>query len=354
MRPARLPRRLHPGAWWLWAIGLGAAASRTTNPLLLGLLMSVAATVVAARRSSAPWAGAFRGYLILALVVIGLRVLFRVFLGGGLGEEVLFSIPRVPLPSWAAGVSIGGPVTAESLVAALYDGMRLATIVVCVGAANTLADPRRLLRSLPRALYDVGTSVVVALSLAPQIIESVGRVRRARRLRGGERSGWRSLRSLLVPVLEDAMHRSISLAAAMDSRGYGRLGSASPYRRRATGALILAGLGGICLGIFGLIEGSMPSGVAAGSLGAGLASGLGGLMVGASTVGRTRYRPDRWGREEWLIALSGLGAAVAVWGVGLVAPVQVAPGVQPLTWPALPPLAALGIVMSSLPAWVTS
>src|ERR671939_669735 len=24
---------LHPGAWWLWALGLGTAASRTTNPL---------------------------------------------------------------------------------------------------------------------------------------------------------------------------------------------------------------------------------------------------------------------------------------------------------------------------------
>ena len=32
---ARLPRALHPGAWWLWALGLATAASRTTNPLLL-------------------------------------------------------------------------------------------------------------------------------------------------------------------------------------------------------------------------------------------------------------------------------------------------------------------------------
>ena len=33
---SRLPRTLHPGAWWLWALGLATAASRTTNPLLLG------------------------------------------------------------------------------------------------------------------------------------------------------------------------------------------------------------------------------------------------------------------------------------------------------------------------------
>ena len=36
---ARLPRDLHPVAWWLWALGLAMAASLTTNPLLLLLLV---------------------------------------------------------------------------------------------------------------------------------------------------------------------------------------------------------------------------------------------------------------------------------------------------------------------------
>ena len=36
---ARLPRALHPGAWWLWALGMAAAASRTTNPILLLLIV---------------------------------------------------------------------------------------------------------------------------------------------------------------------------------------------------------------------------------------------------------------------------------------------------------------------------
>ena len=53
-RPAR---DLHPGAWWLWALGLAAAASATTNPLLLVLLVAVAGFVVALRRSDQPWSG---------------------------------------------------------------------------------------------------------------------------------------------------------------------------------------------------------------------------------------------------------------------------------------------------------
>ena len=45
---------LHPGAWWLWALGLGTAASRTTNPLLLALLIAASGYVVAARRTGTP------------------------------------------------------------------------------------------------------------------------------------------------------------------------------------------------------------------------------------------------------------------------------------------------------------
>ena len=141
----RLPRRLHAGAWWLWAIGLGAAATRTTNPILLGLILAVIGLVVAARRSPGTHRG-LRVYLAVALVMIGIRVVFRMLFGGGVGDHVLFSLPTLPLPDWWSGVMIGGPVTAEALLAALYDGLRLATIVLCVGAANTLADPRRLLR----------------------------------------------------------------------------------------------------------------------------------------------------------------------------------------------------------------
>ena len=58
-----------------------------------------------------------------------------------------------------------------------YDGLRLATMLICLGAANALANPRRLLRSMPPALHEVSTAVVVALSVFPQLAESVVRVR---------------------------------------------------------------------------------------------------------------------------------------------------------------------------------
>ena len=194
-RAMRLPRLLHPGAWWLWAAGLAVAASRTTNPLLLLLIVAVAGYVVAARRSPSPWARSFIVFLKLGLIVIAIRVVFQMIVAAPIGTTVIVTLPALTLPEIMAGVRLGGPVTLESMVAALYDGMRLATILICVGAANTLASPARLLKAVPAALYEFGLSVVVAVTFAPQLVADLDRVRTARRLRGrtvgGVRSAWR-------------------------------------------------------------------------------------------------------------------------------------------------------------------
>ncbi|MCW5950959.1 MAG: hypothetical protein KIT69_01680 [Propionibacteriaceae bacterium] len=212
----------HPWAWWCWAIGIGLAVSGTTNPLLLALVATAMVVVVLLRRTAAGWARSVRAYLVLALVVIGVRLCFQILIGGGWGETVLFTLPEIGLPEWAAGIRLGGPVTAEALVRTLYDALRLAVMLLCVGAANSLANPRQALRSVPAALYEASVAVVIALSLAPQLIESLLRVRRARRLRGDGAKGLRALGATTMPVLADAIERSLSLAAGMESRGFGR------------------------------------------------------------------------------------------------------------------------------------
>ena len=124
-----------------------------------------------ARRSDQPWADSFRLYVILGIVIVVMRVVFRVILGGGdeTTGTVVLELPEVPLPGWVLGIRLFGPVTQEALLAGLYDGMRLATIVICVGAANSLANPKRLLRSVPAALHEVGTALVVAVTDAPAV-----------------------------------------------------------------------------------------------------------------------------------------------------------------------------------------
>ena len=185
----RVPRTLHPVAWWIWAIGLATAASRTTNPLLLLLVLAVLGIVVANRRSEAPWARAFKYYLYLALIVVVIRVVFRVGVRRRhRRDDDARALHAAARP--AAVVDGRGP--------ARWPGHagghgRPPSTTACASAACSAASARRTrwptrsgrCRVLPGALYELGVAVVVALTVAPQLVESVQRVRRARRLRGG-------------------------------------------------------------------------------------------------------------------------------------------------------------------------
>src|SRR5690606_39781165 len=100
----------------------------------------------------------------------------------------------------------------------------------------------------------VSVAVVVALSVAPQLVSGVARIRRARALRGDTGRGpARLMRTVVVPVLHDALDRSLALAAAMASRGYGRAAGVPAGARRATSALLLLGLLELCAGACALL-----------------------------------------------------------------------------------------------------
>ncbi len=350
---SRLPRRLHPGAWWLWAIGLAAAASQTTNPLVLLLFCAVAWCVVAMRRGDAPWANGFRFYVLLGLVIIAVRVGFRIVFGeAGAGETVLFELPELQLPDAAGGIQIGGPVTLEGVLAALYDGLRIATLLLCLGAANVLADPRRLLKALPGALHEVGVAVTVALTMAPQLIVSGRRIRRARRLRGDLGSRRQIVRTVLVPVLEDALDSSLVLASSMDSRGYGRTAGLPRSTRVFTAVLVLAGLCGVCVGTYGLLDATTPRQLGLPMLLVGSVLALAGLRLGGRRVRRTVYRPDPWRWEETAIVACGIGAAALMVLADAVDPGNLYPTLQPLRWPELGLIPAVAAVVGVLPAIV--
>ncbi|MFF8862192.1 energy-coupling factor transporter transmembrane component T [Streptomyces sp. NPDC015139] len=348
----RYRARLHPGAWWLWALALGTAATRTTNPLLLALLVAASAYVVATHRSPAPWARSYAAFVRLGLAVLLVRLLFAVALGSPVpGTHTLFTLPEIPLPHWAQGIRLGGRVTAEALVFAGYDGLKLATLLICVGAANALASPSRLLKSLPGALYETGVAVVVALTFAPHLIADVRRLRAARRLRGRPDRGVRGLLQVGLPVLEGALERSVALAAAMESRGYGRTAEVPARVRRTTAALTLGGLLGVCAGTYGLLTAE------GGTYGlpvllAGVAAALAGLRLGGRRSLRTRYRPDPWDVRAWLVAGSGVAVAALLTLASVRDPDALHPGVVPLVAPVFPLWPAVAVLPALLPAFV--
>lgn len=353
-------RSLHPLAWWGWAIGIAIAVNGTTNPLLLTTMALAMVIVVLLRRSDSPWARSVRAYLLLAAFVIAMRVFFQLLIGAPSGTTVLFVLPQVPLPEWAAGIRLGGPVTAEALTATVYEALRLAVLLLAIGAANALANPRQALRSVPAALYEASVAVVVALSVAPQLIESGQRVRRARRLRGDTGRGLAAVGPIALSILGDAIDRSLSLAEGMEARGFARTAG-----RPVTGTLTVMLISVLVATMGGFLLLSTDAGWLATSL---LVAGVIGVGVGLRRAGArlavTRYRPQPWRATETLVVASGVMIAVITLGIGgldpttlsaplnaLLQPAAFQPSTDPLVWPQLtvPMMVVLALVLAPLP-----
>jgi energy-coupling factor transport system permease protein len=177
-------------------------------------------------------------------------------------------------------------------------------------------------------------------------------VRRARRLRGEPGRRFHIVREVALPVMTDALDRSLLLAAAMDSRGYGRVARRGRSTVAVTGALLLGGLVAIAIGSYGLLDSTAPRYLGLPMLLGGVAIGWAGVTLSGRRVERSRYRPDPWWIEEWAVSIVGVVVAAVMVAVSTVDPAALLPSLQPLRWPDLPSIPAAAVLLGLLPAWI--
>jgi energy-coupling factor transporter transmembrane protein EcfT len=216
----------HPLTWWIWSIALAIGIARGNNPWLAIAVVGCAYLVVRTFRSDAPWSRSFESGLKLGLWILIIRTSFGILIGTPIPGTTIIRLPILPLPEWMAGIRIGGAVTQERLFSTAREGVILAGIIILFSAASSLTSPHRLLRVLPFAIYQFGLALVIATSLVPQFVRSISRIKDAQYLRGQKLS----FKKILIPLLEESLARSLDLAAAMDSRGYGSTRVRSRYR----------------------------------------------------------------------------------------------------------------------------
>jgi energy-coupling factor transport system permease protein len=155
-----------------------------------------------------------------------------------------------------------------------------------------------LVQAAPRAFYELGLAVTVALAFVPSTIAAIAAVREADRARTGGHVVRRGrLMRQVVPVLESGMERAVSLAESMDSRGFGRRSTAG---EAASGWL---GLGALLLlgGCFVALVARARSTALVMALVGGAAL-VAAVVVSSRASTRTRYRPRRLSAREWVLA----------------------------------------------------
>ena len=221
--------------WLLWAVAAAATVQLAPNPLYVALVIAITALVVEAHADDGPLAGAFPVILTAGLVFAALRVVLTVATThGGAADEVLFRLPEATLPGILGGFTVGGTVEGPVIARAAAEGWALVGVLAAFAAFNAVVSHYELVQAAPRAFYEVGLAVTVALAFVPSTVEAVGAVREADRARTGGRVVRRGrLLRQVVPILETGMERAVHLAESMDSRGFGH--QTGHLRRRGRG-----------------------------------------------------------------------------------------------------------------------
>ena len=217
-------------SWWLWSIFLAAAAIRSQSDLFGLLLILLLALVVSRFKSTSNLDNPFKLTLQLALAATLIRLVFAVLIGTPLPGKILFSIPQLELPNWLAGIRVGGEITQERLISVITESLKFAVVLIAFGAASALSSPVQVIKLISGRIYLFGVTLMISVSVLPQIVHSFNRVIAARRMRGLAKLKLSNFRSIITPVLEESIERAIDLSAAMESRGFGYGKKPTRYR----------------------------------------------------------------------------------------------------------------------------
>jgi energy-coupling factor transport system permease protein len=341
----------HAGVWLVWAFASAAVVSLAPSPLYVALVIGIAALTVSVHARPGPYARAFPLLVGVGVFFAVVRMLLTAVTTHGVGQ-VLFTAPQFTLPRLLGGFTVGGAIELPVVLQSLAEGFAIVGVMAVFGAFNAVVSHSELVQSTPRAFYEVGLIVVVALAFVPSTLAAIGDVREADRARTGGRVVRRGrLVRQVVPVLELGMERAVTLAESMDARGFARAG-AGPRDHVAgwLGVGSLLALGAAFVALVG------ESRVTAGVLGLVGTVGLAvAVLLASSGSPRARYRPRRMTGVDWLTALAVLAAPIAVAACSIAGDGSLVWTASPLHWPTLDvvPVVALGplLVPVVLPSW---
>ncbi len=312
----------HIGSWLLWLISAMTGALFTHNPYYLAAI-TLCAVVVSRSFSRAGGGtgrlqtqGNFSGtgdhrmsiFYRAMLVILVLTALIKA-LSLHLGTTVLFRIPQ----EWPV---VGGTVTLEGMTFAFLEAFSIVTILAVFTAFSAGADYYAMLRAVPPALHQAGLITSIAITFIPETATRFTEIREAQALRGHRIRRIGDLIPVIIPLLSGGMERSMSLAEAMEARGFSqRQAKASRLSPVLVQSGIILGLGLILMGA--ALQAFLPASNLLwwGLIIAGVT--LFGVILRAAGhgTGKTRYRRAIWRETDTTLALvsSGITAILVIY-----------------------------------------
>ena len=200
------------------------------NPLILGATCALTAALLAV--SPPPR----KPYVWFALTAAVLVFVINPF-ASAQGLTTIWQGPRIPV--------LDTEITQEELLYGLGAAMRLAGSALAFTAFIRLAAGDRVLAAVARVAPRSALIAALATRLLPALEADASGLVLAARARGARLGGRRPSAELLGPLVSLSLERSLSLAEAMEARGYGsgsRTRLPAPRWTRRERALLAVGV----------------------------------------------------------------------------------------------------------------
>lgn len=272
---------------------------RNPWPLLTTLIAVAAVRIAWSHRMAGQWHWAV--ILRIAVVFAAISVLFNVLTVRS-GDREIGRLPEtIPL--------VGGTLTLNAVVYGLLSGCALVLLVLVGTTAAALLDWAAIIRLLPAGLTTIAVAGSIAFTLLPQTAIAFREIREAQLARGHRIRRARDFLPIIVPMLNGGMERAITLAEALESRGFG---AANPAARVSNAVRYAAAsaLGMGALAAYALATGHDLLTLIAAAAALALLAPV--IINGRRTeTTRTRYRASRWTRSDSAVAIAAAGASAA-------------------------------------------
>jgi len=185
-------------------------------------LLGVLATLLVVSRIARLWRKAtvfLRAFAIFSVIVFAINML-----ANQNGSHIVLRT-NIRFYVW----TISYRLTVESISAALRMVLRLLALVLCFVLFTMTTSPEHILRRISSfgGLHELGLLLALSYRFLPTLVSDGGQIRDSLRSRGVDFDSPKKLQrivayaSLAVPLVMNSLERSIQLAEAMESRGYG-------------------------------------------------------------------------------------------------------------------------------------
>lgn len=203
---------LNPLAKFLACAAIIVLALILDNYAYLLILFLVTVLVVFESRISPGWAF----YMKVAVWIGVFIVLLNLILSPG-GKTVLFEA-RLNLPVFDTI-----RITLESFIFGLVMALRLAVVISAFAVLSLTLSPEEMMWVMSK--FRIPAKSVFAISLAtrfaPSLIEDAETLSQVQRARGARLKGIRGKGPIIIPLLSNSLERSVTVAEAMEARGFG-------------------------------------------------------------------------------------------------------------------------------------